>query len=202
MSRKIQKQNQNDGCRPIITTNANSHDYVVKLFIHDCRNSSESSRAEINDFRNMKSIKKAIKNAGLARWSNGKKFNHQYRIPNKILKGSTEKLLKKKNEIVKCKKFSKLFELIENTIGHIKGIGAITVYDTSFRIGGKLGIYPDKIYLHGGTLKSAKNLGISTKEGSIKINTLPTVYRKLKPYEIEDCLCIYKKQIEIISKKV
>jgi len=52
---------------------------------------------------------------------------------------------------IKVRNFDELYELIEKLVGNINGTGELYIYDTSLRIGAKLGIEPNKIYLHRGT---------------------------------------------------
>jgi hypothetical protein len=50
-----------------------------------------------------------------------------------------------------CSSFDELFQMVDNAIGGIHGIGPLTVYDTACRIGEYLNLKPEKIYLHAGT---------------------------------------------------
>lgn len=73
--------------------------------------------------------------------------------------------------------------------------GEMTIYDTSQRIGMFLGHEPDRVYLHRGTREGAKALGFKGQLAFILPSQLPRAFRKLKPSEIEDCLCIYRDEI-------
>jgi hypothetical protein len=105
-------------------------------------------------------------------------------------------LLKNVKVIEKAKTFDNLFNLIERLVLDINGIGELYVYDTSLRIGAKLGLLPTKVYLHRGTRKGAKNLnlsiGIKGNTKSIEVLSLPPEFQLIEPHEIEDVLCIFK----------
>lgn len=77
-------------------------------------------------------------------------------------------------------------------IGSIRGVGELLVYDTALRIGAKLELMPDRVYLHSGTRRGARSLGLPFKMRLISIAELPVPLRSLKQHEVEDCLCIFK----------
>jgi hypothetical protein len=88
--------------------------------------------------------------------------------------------------------FEQLHKLVRRTVEPIPGVGELYVYDTALRIGAKLGVSPEMVYLHAGTRKGAKNLGFKSSCDTISITELPRALHKLEPREIEDLLCIYK----------
>lgn len=92
-----------------------------------------------------------------------KKDPHQYRIQIEPYNCYEKKVKELKTEILNAKNFNEIFELL--TFGgknkryeHINGIGELTEYDISFRIGKCLGKCPDKVYLHAGTREGAEKL--------------------------------------------
>lgn len=96
--------------------------------------------------------------------------------------------------------FSRLtsFEALYEAVAALKidGIGVLTIYDTATMIGCPINVYPEVIYLHAGTADGAKALGIlgqtATKEQFVEVCD---AFDKLEPIQIEDFLCIYKKQL-------
>ena len=78
----------------------------------------------------------------------------------------------------------------------IKGIRALTIYDTPIRIGAFVKLQPERVYLHAGTKEGAKALGFYSRE-TLAVSELPKMFSRLTPAEIEDCLCIYK---DVIAK--
>lgn len=145
-------------------------------------------------FASRKTLREAISYAALAK-DDESKFSHQYRVKNEALKNSQTILLKHLNQISKCKSFHQLFLLVESLISSVNGIGPLTIYDTAVRIGFKLKLYPEFIYLHAGTRDGARNLGLPTNVCYLEINQVPRPLRKLKPDQIESILCIYKNRL-------
>jgi hypothetical protein len=66
---------------------------------------------------------------------------------------------------------------------------------TALRIGAKRDHLPTKVYLYAGTKKGCKALGLECKDEALSIEVFPPVVQALKPYEIEDFVCIYKKKL-------
>jgi len=92
--------------------------------------------------------------------------------------------------------FERLHSEIERLVGPLRGIGELYVYDTALRIGAYRGLNPKRVYVHAGVRVGARNLGLDPgRSGSIAVGGLPGPLRTLKPYEIEDILCIYKDQL-------
>ena len=79
-------------------------------------------------------------------------------------------------------------------------IGRLTVYDVTTRIAAHLGLTPECVYMHAGTAVGAKALGLEATK-TIGPMELPEAFRRLRPYEIEDCLCLYKRQLLEIARQ-
>jgi hypothetical protein len=101
-------------------------------------------------------------------------------------------LARKAHRLHSCNDFEGLLLIARKAAKRIWGIGELTVYDTTYRIGAYLRKAPGKVYLHAGTREGAKALGFDGKRAFILPRELPTSFQKLNVYEIEDCLCIYK----------
>lgn len=147
---------------------------------------------ELRWFQDQPSLSSAIECAALAKKKSGKRYSHQYRIKNTTLEKARSLLLEMEQLIVESNTFGELFDLIEACLMPIPGAGELYIYDTSFRIGAYLGLYPEQIYLHRGTRKGAKALGFDGKKKTIDISELQDMFPNLEPYEIEDILCIFK----------
>ena len=82
-----------------------------------------------------------------------------------------------------------LAELKRNAI---KGIGPLTLYDTATMLAFPDGKYPAKVYLHAGTAKGARAIGVTSKEADkqVFVNICPD-FQKLSTAQIEDFLCVY-----------
>lgn len=152
------------------------------------------AHAELASFASEKSLADAIVRAGVAEQSDGRRYSHQYRLKRPHLENATKKLLKRETRISATTSFLELYDLVDNEVGHLDGIGELYVYDTTLRIGAKLGLTPVHIYMHAGTRSGALALGIKSASKAKRIFKfdLPEALRPLEPHEIEDVLCIYK----------
>lgn len=110
-----------------------------------------------------------------------------------------KRLSKRETKIVACKTFEELYGLVRNVSTGIYRIGPLAAYDTATRIGAKLRLFPHEVYLHAGTRQGAAALGFDSHMESVHPSLLPQAFKKLRAYEIEDVLCIYKKELRKIA---
>jgi hypothetical protein len=162
------------------------------------------TRDERKEFRNL-GIGDAIKKAAQARLGNGKRQNgtrrlhsHQRWLRQETADETQRVLLKHSHEIRACrsKGFDALHELVRELL-HIRGASEMYWYDTAFRIGISLNVYPQKVYLHRGTRAGAKALGRYKGKDVLEMSELPAALRKMKPYQVEDFLCMKNKKGEL-----
>jgi hypothetical protein len=95
-------------------------------------------------------------------------------------------------EIGCAKNFAGLHALLTRLLGSRAGLGELYLYDTTLRIGAKLGFLPQAIYLHAGTRAGAEALGLPVNGKVLLKSELPTALQQLDAHEVEDVLCIYK----------
>lgn len=96
----------------------------------------------------------------------------------------------------KLKDFDLLYQKIKLMADQFDGIGKLTIYDTATCIGFEMNVFPTKVYLHAGAAIGAKALGIKGAIVSKKhFVDMCCAFNKLEPAQIEDFLCIYKKQL-------
>lgn len=166
---------------------------IVKHYIRRYQNSAV---AESKCFQNIP-LKQAIEKAALAQDKDGKRFDHQRRIPKNVLCQSKERLLSRMADLQVVDSFETLHKLVKTTIDPIQGVGELTVYDTAFRIGVNLTLKPKVVYLHAGTRQGARYLQkaypLDVLREFLDVHDMPKPLQQLKPSEIEDVLCIYKK---------
>ena len=176
---------------------------LVKIYIESQKKSVATSQClsvVLDHYRGMNSLEDVIKSAAFAKTSEGKRHSHQYRI-RKSAMVYAEKVIK--SEIKKGTTFQSFDDLHEWFSGKCsnkkasrgKGLGPLYVYDTCLRIGAYLKLEPDHIYLHAGALIGARALLGVVKSNKLMPQDLPLVLHSLKPYEIEDFLCIFKKEL-------
>ena len=142
-------------------------------------------------FQEQSNLKDAIIFATISKKCFGKKHNHQQRIPNTVLKNFKNKVLGQINRIKGVQTFEELFVIIQSC--KIFGIGILTIYDVSLRIGFYLAIFPEKLYLQAGSKIGYQNLIggqiISEYEVENYIN-----HKNISYYHFENFLCLYRDQ--------
>jgi hypothetical protein len=144
-------------------------------------------------YQTRRTLKEAVEKSALAELPNGKRYSHQYRIPHSVLVKAKKALLKV--NLINCKTFDELHQLVTRKIGLIHGIGELTIYDTAHRLGSYLNLEPEYVYLHAGTRAGAKALNPGFKSKKLIKAELPPEFQKLSPDQIEDCLCIFESDL-------
>jgi len=142
------------------------------------------------------SLEDAIRVAVMSKNKNGKTEFHQRRIYKNVYPNFLKNLLKIKDKIENAKNFDKLISTI--FINKPSGAGELFCYDVALRIGHKLNLLPEKIYIHAGTKIGLENL-LKRKiyEKTIDKRKLPEPFCscELTPDQLEDFLCIYKEEL-------
>lgn len=163
---------------------------VVERYVAECRDRMAS---EMKWYTQSASLRAAIERAARSIRQDGKKHSHQRRIPPTTLAAMGEALQHKSQELAGARDFEQLHFIVAKTAQNVKGIGDLAIYDIAHRVGAKLGLHPNLVYLHRGTKIGASYLGIRGKKASP--SDFPTIFTALSPAEIEDCLCVCKKEI-------
>jgi hypothetical protein len=149
------------------------------------------AQAEADFYAGLPSLREAVRRASRAERPDGKRHDHQTRIRRSALRVAGRRL--KTLDFRRVKDFGELHALLSEAIGTLPGIGELMVYDTSLRIGARLGLEPELVYLHAGTRRGARALGLESAAPCLRVSELPAPLRRLRPREIEDALCIYKR---------
>jgi hypothetical protein len=165
-------------------------DEVVNSYIREYR---DRARAEMRFFEIQRSPSVAIRKAARCQLPSGKRHPHQRRIPGALLEQVEARLQGIGRKLARAADFAALHGVVDDEVGGIKGIGALTVYDIAHRIGAHFKKSPERVYLHAGTATGARVFNVSGDSFDPKI--LPKVFLRLAPSEIEDCLCIYKDEL-------
>ena len=117
--------------------------------------------------------------------------DHQTRIRCRAIRQAERRLPKLR--LSRVQDFHSLHSRISDAISDVPGIGALMVYDTALRIGARLGLEPEFVYLHAGTRAGARALAIDSGRPYLRVSELPEPLQTLRPCEIEDVLCIFKR---------
>ena len=163
---------------------------IVRAYIARFRTRSAE---ELDSFKSEPNVASAIERAGLAKTPCGKRYNHQRRLPTALLRSAASEL--RRAGLGASVNFDDLHRRIQVAIGSLHGVGELMVYDTSLRIGAKIGYFPQRVYMHSGTRVGARALGLNWRADCLEISAFPQELRALEPHEIEDCLCIFKAQL-------
>ena len=140
---------------------------LVRTYKQTCRPRHQS---HLDFYRSLETLEEAIKRAAQATGEDSKINAHQRRVGRVILGKASTKLLRKAGEIESCTGFHDLIELIERVTAKIDRFGELAVYDTSLRIGSWLDLLPERVYIHAGTRKGAKALGLSATDGYVEVD--------------------------------
>ena len=163
---------------------------------HYRRRHLPNHRAEVQWFQGRPTLGAAIEKAALAEDHRGKRYSHQRRICRDALNSAFERLRSSGEAIRNCQSFDELHELIVSILKNIRGIGELYCYDTTLRIGAKLGHQPQTVFLHAGTRVGASALVDTRGKRYLTAVDLPPELRRLPPEQVEDILCIYKSRIK------
>jgi hypothetical protein len=136
------------------------------------------------------SLPDAIKRSGYKR--DGKVHAHQRLVGRKRLDQAANAILRNIDEIKACNSFDELHACIEHCTKRIHGFGVLARYDISLRIGASCGLRPECVYLHAGTKKGCKKLGVNASGEQVQMTALPTPMQKMEPHHAENFLCIYE----------
>lgn len=168
---------------------------IVQDYIDNHR---DNAKEELKYFADQPNLRTAIRVAALAINEEGKRHAHQWRIPRATLEHFRRGLWRRRESLRSRKTFPELMEITGKVAAAIWKNSKLTVYDTTHRIGAYLGVEPDRVYLHAGTREGAKALGFKGSLPFIFPSELPKAFRRLKPYEIEDCLCRRKDALKLL----
>ena len=173
----------------------NSYKAIVEAYIRDYRKPLADMLAS---FKRMPH-RDAVKYASHGQMADGKRHPHQRRLTKKTLSAVHRKL--QKANLKQYRDFESLHQAIDALLGKGEGAGPLMKYDTALRIGANLRVRPARVYLHSGTRIGAMALGFSGGESSIERSSLPDEFRRLKPHELEDCLCIFKAHLQKLARR-
>lgn len=148
--------------------------------------------AYLDHYHQLENLDDAIRQA--CHGKDEKIHSHQHLIGKKKLDQAYKKLRKHAIEIAASESFDNLLTKVDCFTAAIDRFGVLAVYDTSLRLGAFLDVWPELVYLHAGTRKGCKKLGVEARGSTVKMEHLPQAIQVLKPYQAEDFLCIFKDQ--------
>jgi hypothetical protein len=126
-------------------------------------------------------------------------FGHQHRPGHERMANLATRLAAEEATIGSACSFAKLYDLVAAHAARIDRLGPLTTYDVAHRIGAYLGLQPELIYLHCGTLDGAVAVGIAKRRTTASVDEMPGGLQSLTPAESEDVLCIYLPNIRHLA---
>lgn len=192
---KRRSNNDRGGCPP------HNSDPVLRSYADVVRDYQMTYRQRAADtlrfYAAQRTFADTVRLAILAQTADGKRQSHQRRIPGRVLRRAHAKL--RRCNLRGCQSFHDLHQMIDSAIRSIPGVGELVVYDTARRIGVHLGQEPRMVYLHAGARVGARALGLGAGKKVLEVQEFPMAFRCLTAGDIENCLCIYKKDLRRIS---
>jgi len=146
----------------------------------------------LGSYHDLPSLNEAIRKAAHGLDEKGKRHRHQSRIKREAIRAAHRALAAVETTLASITDFDSLHSVVEARTHSIDGIGELYIYDVALRIGAFLRIEPTKVYLHAGTRRGALRLGFPPSMKTIRPEELPSELAELRPFEIEDLLCIYE----------
>lgn len=134
----------------------------------------------------------AIRRACASRGANGKMWNHQSKVPEKVRRELASRLTLHLNAVRSATDFDALYSLIDSIAP--RGIGPVTKYDVAARLAAFLKLEYRTLYLHAGALEGWCRLTGEYEYKDVKIprRKIPPVLLAVSINEIEDLLCTYR----------
>jgi hypothetical protein len=182
-----------NSCRPAKTDtlDTTSWEGIVTAYLRD---RAEDQARYLRFYQIQKSLPDAITKAAMAELPNGDRFSHQRRIPGPVLAKARETLLKLDYHNVRT--FAELYNQVASELRPIHGIGLLTIYDTAHRLAAYLKLSPEYVYLHAKVRDGAKALGLEHRLDKLPMSVFPPGFQRLRPEQVEDCLCIYRHELQ------
>lgn len=142
------------------------------------------------------SVSEAIRRACRSKRPNGKHHNHQSKVASIALTGLEQALLTHRRHVEHADSFDELYVLIDRV--KPPGIGPVTTYDVTTRIGAYLNLEPTSVYLHAGVragvrlLMDRGHMARNWCGDIVPVTKFPASMRTMSADEIEDFLCTYR----------
>lgn len=182
-----------NGCFRRASHNKRTLGNLVQEYVLYCR---PLARHELQFFTSQPTFTETIEVSALCQDSAGKRFSHQRRRSQATLIEARDILVSRSRQLQRCRSFQELHDAVNSLVVHVRDLGPLYSYDTAVHIGAKLGLMPDEVYLHSGTRKGARALGLPYRQPTLQISSLPIALHQLAGYEIEDFLCIFKNEFD------
>lgn len=147
-------------------------------------------RREMRYHRRQDSWAEALRVAALCIAEDGKLHDHQRRLGHARVAAAYKKLRSLKPK--EGEGFHGLYQRICSRLKDEPGLGPLYRYDVAQRLSAFLRIPPKYVYLHAGTRRGVRALGLPAGGESLNQRDLPRELRILTPALLEDFFCLKK----------
>lgn len=98
--------------------------------------------------------------------------------------------------------FDAVLQVVSLRLREVSGLGELAYYDITQLLGFHFGFEPGDVYLHAGTRMGAiAILGAEAARASqLPTSAFPAAFNELSAGELEDVLCIFKEELQQISR--
>jgi hypothetical protein len=161
----------------------------------------EHDQAELDRFRQMPTLREAIRVAARCSTEDDVPYGHQQKNWNfwpESIRRAARRLVAAEAQFASCQTFGQVHDLVRTLTAElgVPGLGELYCYDVAFRIGAHLGLFPDRVFLHAGTREGAERLlGRRLRRvESVDLSELPDMLWGWEPWKVENILCSYAKR--------
>ena len=150
----------------------------------------QNVKVSFENFNLIEAIEKAAKSIDPT--NENKMFSHQRRVGQIVAKKGYEALKDREKELQLNQSFEEILAITDEVSKQIYRLGSLWSYDTALRIGFQKKVYPKNVYLQAGVKKGYKKIfNQNPKNRFVDKEFFPKELQILKPYEIENFLCIW-----------
>lgn len=168
---------------------------IIAAYIGKASSYQRNLRAFLISFERLPTIEKAIEKAIC------NNHPHQNCLSWKKREVVAKKLFLSASLLDSQSSFEGIFDTIASCVEPTFLKADLLIYDLSLRIAAYRKIVPSLVYLHNGALKGAQFVLRQKKlPRALPLKAFPPEFIVLSPHEVEDCLCIYKSDFEMLSK--
>lgn len=146
-------------------------------------------RRFLNQYMRLPSLKEATRYATLAN------HPHQNCLPWWKRREVFNELVTRQADLTRASTFDQLYAIVKSCVRRYFKQANLYIYDLALRIGAYLKRRPTRVYLHQGAMDGAKSILAQTLPDDLPQSAFPKEFRRLRPHELEDCLCIYKDEL-------
>ena len=168
---------------------------MVTLFLNQREGRPDEERRWWGDSE--LSFREACKRAFFMVGNPDKRDSHQWVFRKSDLHAMAAEVARSETALTQSRSFGGLYGAVERALGLKAGRKPLLVYDVTRRLGFRLGVDPDEVYLHAGVAKGASALKAGLgKPRKRPLADFPTSIRtRLDPGQAEDFLCLASKAL-------